>query len=183
MIIEDHVLKHDADILGLDQGASDFQDLWLSEKYYFCGGSVRYMFAFNLTRSKDSIEEAFKHELHIEKLLGNEDSWAQTSIGNIRQLVNQKYFPLSQYVMRLLFEHKLVTDSIIAMIKSRASEIGNDALKGWAHEIQMFAYLQQCIYKGTGIKTFNLTLKDENSIAKEEVVFRLEKEHLFFQGV
>ena len=181
VIIEDHVLKHDADILGLDQGASDFQDLWLSEKYYFCGGSVRYMFAFNLTRSKDSIEEAFKHELHIEKLLGNEDSLAQTSIGNIRQRVNQKYFLLSQYVMRLLFEHKLATDSIIAMIKSKASEIGNAALKGWAHEIQMFAYLQQCINQGPGTKTFSMTLKDENGIAKEEVAFRLEKQHFFFK--
>lgn len=181
VIIDNNILKHDAVTLCLDQGSSDFKDLWLEEKYYFCGGSVRYMFAFDLTRSKQSIDKAFSHEPDIEKLLGNEDSLVAAAVGNIRQRVNERYILLSKYVMRKLFEHKLATDSIIAMIKNRATEIGNNAFKGWAHEMQMLAYLQQCVKKGPGAKTFKMMLQDNDGVIKEELTFNLESEHFFFK--
>ena len=179
MEIESSVLNHDAGFLHLDEGAKDFKDQWLEEKYYFCGGSVRYMFALNISVSKHSIDEALRHEIDVEKLLGNEESLASSSVGNIRQRVNQKYFLLSQYVMRSLFERQKATDSIIAMIKSRAKEIGNNALKGWAHEMQMLVYLQQCVNKGSGTKTFKMMLQDDDGIVQEELILKFEEEYKF----
>ena len=181
VIIEESVLKHDAGLLGLKYDSNNFMDMWLEEKYYFCGGSVRYMYTFDLTRSKKSIEEAFTNELNVEELLGNEDCQASTSVGNIRQRLNQIYTLLSQYVMRLLFEHKKATHSVIHMIKSRACEIGNNALQGWAHEMQMLAYLQECMNKGPETKTFKIKLQDKDGITKEELSLQLEKEHYFFK--
>ena len=141
---------------------------------------MRYMLAFSLSRAKQSIERAFLSQVNIQGLLGNEDSTSDSSVGALRQCINGKYFLLSQFVTRLLFERKQATDSIITLIKEKATQMGNNAFKGWAHELQMLTYLQQCSEGTPGSKTFQITLQSADDCRKE-LAIKLKGEFFFYE--
>ena len=176
--INDNILKEDAIFFGLDQTSEDFVDAWLKEKYFFSGGSVRYMFVFTAFKVKQSIETAFTHQVNIPQLLGNEDSAAHTNIGALRQCRKGKYFLLSQYVMRLLVERKEVTKQIIDILKEQADDMDNNAFKGWIHELDMLTTLKQCVESASGTKTFKLTLRGEDK-ASEELLLKFQAANFF----
>lgn len=163
----------------IDFASKDFLRLWLEEKYCFAGGSVRYMFAFSLSRVITSVDKAFKSQENISQLFGNEDSVADTSIGALRQCLGGNYFLLSQYVTRLLVERQDVTYQLIDALKGKADEMENGAFKGWIHELDMLTRLKQCVEGNSMSRVFEVTLIDvcKNT---EKLVLKIKKAQSFY---
>jgi hypothetical protein len=166
-------------IILIDFASKDFLRLWLEEKYRFAGGSVRYMFAFSLSRVITSIDKAFKSQENISQLFGNEDSVADTSIGALRQCLGGNYFLLSQYVTRLLVERQDVTYQLIDALKGKADEMENGAFKGWIHELDMLTRLKQCVEGNTMSRVFEVTLIDVYKNT-EKLVLKIKKAQPFY---
>lgn len=180
--IDTSILQSDAQEVStelIDFASTDFLSLWLKEKYFFAGGSVRYMFAFSLSRVIESVDKAFKSQENISQLFGNEDSVADTSIGALRQCLDGNYFLLSQYVTRLLVERQDVTYQLIDVLKGKADEMENGAFKGWIHELDMLTRLKQCMESNTMSKVFEITLIDEHN-KTEELVLKFKKAQSFY---
>jgi hypothetical protein len=178
--INDGILEGDADEVTLDLTSHEFLERWLEEKYFFCGGSVRYMFVFTLQIAKNTIRNAFQHQNNLSDLFGNEDSMANTAISSLRQCIDGKYIVLSQYVVRLLSAREDVTEQLISLAKSYAEKAKNNAFKGWLHEWQMLSYLKQCIQGSPTTKSFKLRLIGQSG-TREEVLIKFPQTDSFFK--
>jgi hypothetical protein len=106
-------------------------------KYYYAGGSARFMFEYTIPQLKQMLgnlcnrvgENAWEHFAK-----GSISSSSPAAVNTLMQQFDAKATPLSKYILFRAYE-KCETDLVKSM-KSVASQSSNPVLKGWVFELE-----------------------------------------------
>ncbi|KAG7358001.1 hypothetical protein IV203_014588 [Nitzschia inconspicua] len=143
---------------------------YFDHKYFYAGGSARFMFEFTTFGVKDSLDTLFA------KIKG--DEWeefasptisykAPHSVNTIMQQFKGRTATVSRYV---LFEaYEKMEGKLVSAVKTAAEHSDNPALKGWAFELEQLHTIKT-VFKNNSTK---------NSVKKKLI----SKEGLCFQPV
>lgn len=159
-------------------------DAWVQAKYFYCGGSARFMLELGVQVSIREIDAALDSVPDPMLLLKNtEGVRSDSSISTIRQCFKEKYIMLSQYVTRkLLLVARGDLKAFIEEAKSHAG--GNPAFLGWIHEFAVLDNLRRCIPTGTnrslGVTGYEMQLQDmDNESISRSITLKCKNEYKF----
>jgi DNA polymerase III delta prime subunit len=117
----------------------------IDAKYFFAGGSARWMFGFPTSKVMEVIQRAIRSVSSFSALFSNDIGDCSSSAVNqlCSRTVDGKCFIVSDYAVRQLFKEKIVERDFIVkayhMIRGAADGRFNPALDGWILELD-------CIY-------------------------------------
>jgi hypothetical protein len=159
-------------------------DAWIQAKYFYCGGSARFMLEFQVQVAIREINTALDSVVDPMLLLKNtEGVRSDSSISTIRQCFNEKYMMLSQYVMRRLLQ--VARGDLVAFIVEAKSHAGdNPAFLGWIHEFEVLDNFRKCIPAGTdrnlGVTGYEMLLQHlEDDSVSETITLKCRSEKRF----
>ena len=117
----------------------------LERKYFYAGGSARYMFEFSI---EDLISTVFK-KLFDRMSAQDWEAFATLSItpgtpfsvSSGMQLIKEKYIPVSEYILRIA--HKKCKSKLTSSLRAAADSSDNPALKGWAFELEQLDIIER----------------------------------------
>jgi hypothetical protein len=135
---EDNEPKNLSDETRLDNATGDTS--WAREvvkaKYFFAGGSARFMFQFNIGELRgqlDKVLDAVEHEDWKSFTQGSVSSGSPSAANTLMQQFKGVCTPVSKYVLFRAYE-KCKTD-LVKSVRAAADASSNPALKGWAFEL------------------------------------------------
>jgi len=143
-------------------GADDEEEYMalLERKFYYAGGSARFMFECTLKRLMSdtlpallgkmttSLWEDFS-ELQIQ-------ASSESTVNSLMQVLGSKNkagitFPVSKYILHKAYEK--CRAKLVKALKAAATSIGNPALQGWAFEVDQIEWINVAIEsKHLGVK-------------------------------
>jgi DNA polymerase III delta prime subunit len=131
----------------------------LSEKYFFAGGSARWMFQHTVQEVRVFIDEKLNTTSNVNELVQHlKGEKATDAVNSLCQQSRSRdgtvhRFLISQYVMRCSMQW--ADETAVLLLVQYAKAMDNDALKGWAFEMQ-------CLHnwKQNMARKFPLTYKD-----------------------
>lgn len=175
-IISEQVLQADINFMGLKM---DDLKQWLKEKYFLCGGSARFMFCREYEKARSSINTALKSTSNLELLLSDTDGPESSStVSSVRQSFGEDYFPLSEYVVKMLLSHDQLNAQFLDKAKTLARSSRNPAIFGWVHELKMLFYIRSTL-PSQGDLALNLTL--HSMLEVKQIKLQVTREESFFK--
>ncbi len=175
-VISAEVLQADLSFMGLQE---DDVKQWLKEKYFLCGGSARFMFSREYEKARESINAAFKSTSNLELLLSDtEGPESGSTVSSVRQSFGEDYFPLSEYVVKMLLSHNQLNAQFLEKAKTLARSSKNPAIFGWIHELKMLFRIRSTLPSEQGL-ALNLTL--HSKVEQKQIELRVSGEESFFR--
>ena len=122
----------------------------LKRKYFYAGGSARYMFDYTfdeLITSENNSPSVF--EQLAGRMSSNDwESFAQlnisdaspSSVSSVMQLIDGRYVPVSEYILRMA--HTKCKAQLTASVRAAAVASNNPALRGWAFELEQLDVIE-----------------------------------------
>jgi hypothetical protein len=109
----------------------------VTEKYFFAGGSARFMFQFSL--------HDLREELDIRMGAVDRNEWqyfaqnavasgTPSAVNTLMQQFNLRCSPVSKYV--LIHAYNYCREQLVMSVRAAAVSSGNPTLKGWAFELE-----------------------------------------------
>ena len=144
---------------GEEEGSKEVTLEWLisllKRKYFYAGGSARFMFDCSIdeligstkTQPRNSVfgklcsRMTREHWITFAQL--KISSSTSTSVSSGMQLIDQKYVPVSEYFLHLA--HTECKGQLTASVRAAADASKNPALKGWAFELEQLDVIEQTI--------------------------------------
>ena len=174
-------IKEDCAYFGIPESELD---AWVQAKYFYCGGSARFMLEFGAQVAIREIDAALDSVGDPMLLLRNtEGVRSDSSISTIRQCFKEKYIMLSQYVTRKLL--LVARDNLDVFIEEAKSHAGdNPAFLGWIHEFKVLDNLRKCIPTGAdrslGVTGYEMQLLDiDNQSISRSLTLKCKSEKKF----
>ena len=175
-IISAPVFQADINFMGLE---TDDLEQWLKEKYFLCGGSARFMFCRDYEQARTSINAALKSTNNLELLLlDTEGPESDLTVSSVRQSFGEEYFPLSEYVVRMLLSRDQLNAQFLEKAKTLARSSKNPAIFGWMHELKMLLHIRSTL-PSKGGPALNLTLYSK--VEKKQIELQVNREESFFR--
>ena len=109
----------------------------VSVKYFFAGGSARFMFDYLLDDLRDRLDERIKGVKQGDWIYFAQESIASSTPGAVNTLMQQFNgicSPVSKYV--LVYAYEKCKSALVKSVRAAAIKTGNPALKGWAFELE-----------------------------------------------
>jgi hypothetical protein len=135
-----------------DEGEKEYMAL-LERKFYYAGGSVRFMLDYTL---KELISEIFPDLLgQMNTQLWDEFSdltinvGSESTVNSLMQVLNDKEgtngiaFPVSKYILHKAYEK--CRARLVKAVKAAAMMTDNPALQGWAFELAQIEWINVAI--------------------------------------
>ena len=175
-IISAPMFQADINFMGLE---TDDLEQWLKEKYFLCGGSARFMFCRDYEQARTSINAALKSTNNLELLLlDTEGPESDLTVSSVRQSFGEEYFPLSEYVVRMLLSRDQLNAQFLEKAKTLARSSKNPAIFGWMHELKMLLHIRSTL-PSKGGPALNLTLYSK--VEKKQIELQVNREESFFR--
>ena len=127
----------------------------LKRKYFYAGGSARFMFDYSIDELIGSTKTQPQNSV-FGKLCGRmtQEDWSSfaqlkissstpSSVSSGMQLIDGKYIPVSEYFLHVA--HKECKEQLTASVRAAADSSNNPALKGWAFELEQLDVIEQVI--------------------------------------
>lgn len=109
----------------------------VSVKYFFAGGSARFMFENLLDDLRDALDERIKGVKQGDGIYFAQESTASSTPGEVNTLMQQFNgicSPVSKYV--LVYAYEKCKSALVKSVRAAANKTGNPVLKGWAFELE-----------------------------------------------
>ena len=141
--------KVDDDDKVMDDGSSDDGDAtdevpWsdvIETKYYYAGGSARFMFDYPLSELRSQLE---KHCASVKDwqyfAQGAITSGTPSTVNTLMQQFDEKASPLSKYILFRAYE--ICKTSLVRAVKAVATSSNNPALNSWAFELEQIDFIR-----------------------------------------
>jgi hypothetical protein len=124
----------------------------VKEKYYFAGGSARFMFLFSFEDLRSILDA------QVEKVKG--DDWKEfaggsitartpTSVNTLMQRFQGKCSPVSKYILWVAYDK--CKGQLVEAVRATADATNNPALKGWAFELEQLEVIRSCLISQQGL--------------------------------
>ena len=143
---------------------------YFDHKYYYAGGSARFMFEFTTFGVKEILDDLFA------KIKGNEwEEFASPSISykaphSVNTLMQQfkgRTAAVSRYVLYEAYEK--MEGRIVSAVEAAAKKSDNPALKGWAFELDQLHTIKT-VFKNNSIKdSLKKVLKSKEGLSFQPV--------------
>jgi len=147
---------------------------WMEKKYFYCGGSARFMFQFDLEYSVRIIENALRAVADLKQLLSmSQLSTATATVSTIVQSFGDAYYLLSEFVCRKVAFLCSPSREFVHESKNLARILGRGYL-GWIHELDAFRSLSRSLNGGALV----LELVGVNPCERVSASIRCKKTHL-----
>ena len=109
----------------------------LTAKYYYAGGSARFMFMYQIQEVKEQLDMSLKN---VEEkdwpsfARSSVSSGTSSSVNTLMQQFAERCTPISKYVLFCAYD-KCKT-KIVKSVRVAAEAVNNPSLKGWAFELE-----------------------------------------------
>ncbi len=162
-----------------------FKKSLVTEKFYFSGGSARWMFHFRISDIQDRSDKALAKVDNFSDLVkGDIGEGAPRNINRLYQTrVNEKgvksAFFVSQYVSRKIF---MKYGGIAAdVMRAWADTMSNPSVKGWVYEAKFFACWKSCDMS-LKLVYLDTILLDERAGGTFKSIIQEEEDPVLLQG-
>lgn len=109
----------------------------VTEKYFFAGGSARFMFQFSLHELREELDIRMGAVDNNEWLYFAQNAVASgtpSAVNTLMQQFNLRCSPVSKYV--LIHAYDYCREQLVMSVRAAAASSGNSTLMGWAFELE-----------------------------------------------
>lgn len=111
-------------------------------KYFFAGGSARFMFQFSLASLREELDRRFKSVLESDSQFFAQNSVSSgtpAAVNTLMQQFDMDCSPVSKYV--LFHAYGKCRSKLVKSLRATANSTGNPTLQGWAFELEQILFL------------------------------------------
>ena len=136
-----------------EQDTLDWLKPFLERKYFYAGGSARFMFDYSFqelvisTDDKPSVFDGLCERMKTEDWQSFAElkisASTKSSVSSGMQRIDTEYIPVSKYFLHMA--HKKCKETLTASVRAAAESSQNPALKGWAFELEQLDIIGQVI--------------------------------------
>jgi Ni2+-binding GTPase involved in maturation of urease and hydrogenase len=123
----------------------------MSRKYFYAGGSARYMFEYTLIGLKETLESLLTS-------IESDDTWESfvnevvspntpTAVNTLMQQFKMACAPLSKYVLFRAYEK--MSQRLTDAVKSVGEKTKNPSIRGWAFELEQLGIIKNAVQANT----------------------------------
>ena len=127
----------------------------LKAKYFFAGGSARFMFQFELEELRGQLDERLQKlgsTDWISFAQGQVSSRTPTAVNTLMQQFSKRCTPLSRYVLFCAYDH--CKEELVKSVRAAANAVDNPALKGWAFELEQIELIRSSLESPEALPSF-----------------------------
>lgn len=106
-------------------------------KYFFAGGSARFMFQFSLAKLQEELDSRMKNVLDTDWNYFAQNAVASgtpAAVNTLMQQFDNTSSPVSKYI--LVHAYGRCRSSLVKSLRATANSTGNPTLQGWAFELE-----------------------------------------------
>lgn len=115
----------------------------LKAKYFFAGGSARFMFQFELEELQEQMDDRLRKVVSTDWISFAQEqvsSRTPTAVNTLMQQFGMRCTPLSRYVLFYAYDH--CKEELVKSVRAAANAVDNPALKGWAFELEQIELIR-----------------------------------------